>query len=69
MGEGVGGGDNEFSPAPDPSPARGEGDYWSLGEPPFSYFVMLHMSKTLSLTNIREAQIEVSDVWILLQFL
>ena len=42
---------------------------FALGEPSLSSLVMLHIAKTLSLAQVRKTQVEVSDVWVLLQFL
>ena len=54
MGEGVGGGDKKFPPHPIPLPPGRGNYYWSLGKPSLSSFVMFHMTKTLSLTEVRE---------------
>jgi len=40
-----------------------------LREPSLSSLIMLHVAETLSLTEVREAQVEISDVRVLLQFL
>lgn len=42
---------------------------FALCEPSLSSLIMLDMAKTLSLAKVREAQVEVSDVRVLLQFL
>ena len=42
---------------------------FALCEPSLSSLVMLHVAETLPLTEVRETQIEVSDVRVLLQFL
>ena len=42
-------------------------EFTKLSEPSFSSLIMLYVAKALALTDVREAQIEVSNIWIFLQ--